>query len=71
MTHPAAFADAHRRHWEDAELLFAHERWSNSDQLYGFSAERGLKTVMMEQAYAQFLRRFDRLFDTGGDGEAL
>ncbi len=46
MTHPADFADAHRRHWQDAELLFAHERWSNSDQLYGFSAECGLKAVM-------------------------
>lgn len=46
MTHPADFNDAHRRHWEDAELLFAHERWSNSDQLYAFSAECGLKMVM-------------------------
>ena len=46
MTRPANFADAHRRHWEDAELLFEHERWSNADQLYGFSAECGLKAVM-------------------------
>jgi hypothetical protein len=46
MTYPADFADAHRRHWEDAELLFAHDRWANADQLYGFSAECGLKTVM-------------------------
>ena len=46
MTYPADFADAHRRHWEDAELLFAHARWANADQLYGFSAECGLKAVM-------------------------
>ena len=46
MTYPADFADAHRRHWEDAELLFTHDRWANADQLYGFSAECGLKAVM-------------------------
>ena len=45
-THGADFADAHRRHWEDAELLFAHARWANADQLYGYSAECGLKLVM-------------------------
>ena len=44
--HPANFTDAHRRHWEDAELLFAHARWANADQLYGYSAECGLKLVM-------------------------
>ena len=25
MLHEADFADAHRRHWEDAELLYGHE----------------------------------------------
>ena len=44
--HDAHFADAHRRHWEDAELLFAHGRWGNADQLYGYSSECGLKLVM-------------------------
>ena len=44
--HHADFADAHRRHWEDAELLLAHARWANADQLYGYSAECGLKMVM-------------------------
>ncbi len=43
--HPA-FGDAHRRHWQDAELLLRHERWANADQLYGLSAECGLKAVM-------------------------
>ena len=46
MTLPVDFADAHRRHWEDAELLFGHRRLGNADQLYGFSAECGLKAVM-------------------------
>ena len=44
--HPADFIDAHRRHWEDAEILFGRHRWANADQLYGFSAECGLKAVM-------------------------
>ena len=46
VLHDTDFADAHRRHWEDAELLYDHERWANADQLYGFSAECGLKAVM-------------------------
>ena len=46
MSPPADFPDAHSRHWEDAELLFSHSRWANSDQAYGFSAECGLKAVM-------------------------
>ena len=46
MPHPVDFIDAHRRHWTDAELLFDHDRWANADQLYGFSAECGLKAVM-------------------------
>lgn len=46
MTYPADFADAHLRHWEDAELLFRHERWANADYLYGFSTECGLKAAM-------------------------
>ena len=47
MPHPTDFTDAHRRHWDDAELLFGRQRWANADQLYGFSAECGLKAVMM------------------------
>lgn len=46
MPRPADFVDAHRRHWDDAELLLGNERWANADQLYGFSAECGLKAVM-------------------------
>lgn len=47
MPHPADFTDAHRRHWKDAELLFEDEHWANADHLYGFSAECGLKAVMV------------------------
>ena len=47
MPHPSDFTDAHSRHWDDAELLFGRQRWANADQLYGFSAECGLKAVMM------------------------
>ena len=46
MTRPTDFTAAHRRHWKDAELLFGHQRLGNADQLYGFSAECGLKAVM-------------------------
>ena len=46
MIHPTDFVDSHRRHWQDAELLFDQSRWANADQLYGFSAECGLKAVM-------------------------
>ena len=44
---PADFIDAHRRHWQDGELLFKNERWANADQMYGFSAECGLKAIML------------------------
>ena len=47
MAHPADFSDAHLRHWQDAELLGGAGRWANADQLYGFSAECGLKAVMV------------------------
>ena len=49
MTHPADYSDAHRRHWEDAELLFTNARWANADQSYGFSAECGLKAMMQSR----------------------
>ena len=47
MRHQADFHDAHLRHWQDAELLFWYSRWANADQLYGLSAECGLKAVML------------------------
>lgn len=47
MGYPVDFHDAHLRHWDDAELLSHHRRWANADQLYGLSAECGLKAVML------------------------
>lgn len=48
MTAPdEKFAAAHRRHWDDAEFLSGDNRWPNADQLYGFSAECGLKAIMV------------------------
>jgi hypothetical protein len=41
------YHDAHNRHWDDAEHLFDDSRWANADQLYGLSAECGLKRLMM------------------------
>lgn len=43
----ADFLNAHERHWEDAELLLAAQRWANADHLYGMAAECGLKRLMM------------------------
>ena len=46
MPYPADYVDAHRQHWTDAELLLRESRWLNADQLYGISAECGLKALM-------------------------
>jgi len=52
------FLDAHERHWQDAEQLFKAERWANADQLFGLSAECGLKKLMLA---------FGMPFDTNKD----
>lgn len=41
------FLDAHERHWDDAERLFAAGRYANADHLYGIAAECGLKRLML------------------------
>lgn len=41
------FLDAHERHWCDAELLYARQRWANADHLFGLAAECGLKRLMI------------------------
>ncbi len=46
MNLAAHFPRAHIRHWNDAELLYAHQRWGNADHLFGFSAECALKAIM-------------------------
>jgi hypothetical protein len=40
------FLNAFARHLRDAGKLFACSRWANADQLYGYSAECGLKCLM-------------------------
>lgn len=45
------FLDAHRRHWNDAELLYQRARWANADHLYGLSAECGLKAIMVHRGW--------------------
>ena len=74
MTYPADFADAHRRHWEDAELLFGRARWANADQLYGLSAECGLKAVLEREgvsisgAYREHVQRLWPAFVSFANG---
>ena len=46
MTLPTDFTEAHGRHWSDAEMLYTRQRMANADQLYGFSAECGLKALL-------------------------
>ena len=41
------FYNAFSRHWNDAEYLYEDSRWANSDQLYAYSAECGLKCLML------------------------
>lgn len=40
------FVDSHDRHLVDANQLFSSGRFANADQLYGFSVECGLKSLM-------------------------
>ena len=47
MTHQVNYADAAKRHWDDAQSLHQNGRWPNADHLYGFSAECALKAVMV------------------------
>ena len=44
----ADFYNAFQRHWDDAEYLYADSRWPNADQLYAYSAECGLKCLMLQ-----------------------
>lgn len=41
------FAEAARRHFEDADLLKDEKRLHNADQMYGLSAECALKEIMI------------------------
>lgn len=52
------FLDAHKRHWEGAELLYENSHWANADHLYGLSAECGVKALMC--AFGMTLDAFER-----------
>jgi hypothetical protein len=41
------FVEAARRHYSDAEHLYAERRLPNAGQLYGFTAECGLKGILI------------------------
>ena len=45
---PEDFFDAHERHHDDAEILYAQERWANADHLFGVAAECGLKALTVK-----------------------
>lgn len=45
MSHPADFHDAHLRHWQDAELLFRHDRYLRRfrEQAWNLFRDRGFR----------------------------
>lgn len=51
MPTTADFPSAAKRHWHDANLLEVNGRTGNSGQLYGFSAECGLKALLIALGY--------------------
>ncbi|MBF0110353.1 MAG: hypothetical protein HQL76_14375 [Magnetococcales bacterium] len=44
---PAKYAEAAKRHWQDAEILFLRDRKANADQLYGLAAECAIKALLV------------------------
>ncbi|MBI3756360.1 MAG: hypothetical protein HY267_00135 [Deltaproteobacteria bacterium] len=44
---PVNFHSAARRHFQDAELLWANTREANAGHLYGFVAECGIKALLV------------------------
>lgn len=57
---PEDFYDAHERHYDDAEFLYAEKRWANADHLFGVAAECGLK-ALTEKFKGGALQRAERL----------
>jgi len=45
------FPLAAKRHWRDADLLESNGRAENAGQLYGFTAECGVKTLLIALGY--------------------
>jgi hypothetical protein len=48
---PVDFYQAGQRHFHDAELLHDHARNAAAGQLYGFTAECGIKFLLLKQGY--------------------
>lgn len=51
MPTTADFPSAAKRHWHDASLLELNGRMGNAGQLYGFSAECGIKALLIALGY--------------------
>lgn len=49
---PVNFFSAAKRHYNDAELLFANHRVSNAGHLYGFASECGIKQILINSGLA-------------------
>ena len=43
------FYNAFVRHDKDADILWQHQRWANSDHHYGLAAECALKALLLKQ----------------------
>ena len=50
-TKPVDFHHAAKRHFKDAELLMNHSREATAGQLYGFTAECGIKSLLVWKGY--------------------
>jgi hypothetical protein len=50
-TKPVDFQQAAKRHFYDAELLMNHSRQATAGQLYGFTAECGIKSLLVWKGY--------------------
>ena len=67
----ADFIDSNSRHYDDANHLFSKNRFANADQLYGFSVECGLKSLMIafgmpfDQNYQMPQNKIDRVHADG------
>ena len=51
MTKAVDFRHAANRHYSDGDLLMANSRYANAGQLYGFTAECGIKWLLVWKGY--------------------
>lgn len=50
-TKPVDFHQAAKRHFHDAEMLMGHSREATAGHLYGFTAECGIKSLLVWKGY--------------------